>query len=145
LEAAMGGSGIEEERVTQLADVTQPVDGGGVDHGQRFGIETDVVPERVADDLEPGHDGCLGGNPIPVVPRPRPRRAPGPGTERSSPGTSARAAPPGHRTPPGELRSRSEEHTSELQSRGHLVCRLLLEKKNLKQTKATSNRVISPL
>src|SRR5690625_5533816 len=27
-------------------------------------------------------------------------------------------------------RSRSEEHTSELQSRGHLVCRLLLEKKN---------------
>src|SRR5437660_7128601 len=25
---------------------------------------------------------------------------------------------------------RSEEHTSELQSRGHLVCRLLLEKKN---------------
>src|SRR5690625_5324247 len=26
-------------------------------------------------------------------------------------------------------RERSEEHTSELQSRGHLVCRLLLEKK----------------
>src|SRR5690625_6449414 len=25
---------------------------------------------------------------------------------------------------------RSEDHTSELQSRGHLVCRLLLEKKN---------------
>src|SRR5437660_4934223 len=30
-------------------------------------------------------------------------------------------------------RSRSEEHTSELQSRGHLVCRLLLEKKKKKQ------------
>src|SRR5690625_7091661 len=29
-------------------------------------------------------------------------------------------------------RFRSEEHTSELQSRGHLVCRLLLEKKNKK-------------
>src|SRR6266702_5063167 len=28
-----------------------------------------------------------------------------------------------------ETRLRSEEHTSELQSRGHLVCRLLLEKK----------------
>src|SRR5690625_6088748 len=28
-----------------------------------------------------------------------------------------------------ESRGRSEEHTSELQSRGHLVCRLLLEKK----------------
>src|SRR5437870_10652175 len=27
------------------------------------------------------------------------------------------------------MRRRSEEHTSELQSRGHLVCRLLLEKK----------------
>src|SRR5690625_6786788 len=27
-------------------------------------------------------------------------------------------------------RTRSEEHTSELQSRGHLVCRLLLEKKS---------------
>src|SRR5690625_7067518 len=28
---------------------------------------------------------------------------------------------------------RSEEHTSELQSRGHLVCRLLLEKKKTKR------------
>src|SRR5437870_7858920 len=30
---------------------------------------------------------------------------------------------------------RSEEHTSELQSRGHLVCRLLLEKKKTKKTR----------
>src|SRR5439155_3148961 len=30
------------------------------------------------------------------------------------------------------VRKRSEEHTSELQSRGHLVCRLLLEKKKKK-------------
>src|SRR3712207_8392524 len=30
---------------------------------------------------------------------------------------------------PGALRKRSEEHTSELQSRQYLVCRLLLEKK----------------
>src|SRR5690625_2444640 len=29
------------------------------------------------------------------------------------------------------LQDRSEEHTSELQSRGHLVCRLLLHKKNI--------------
>src|SRR5439155_27281110 len=35
--------------------------------------------------------------------------------------------PPGSEHVPGE--ERSEEHTSELQSRGHLVCRLLLEKK----------------
>src|SRR5207253_10563157 len=31
---------------------------------------------------------------------------------------------------------RSEEHTSELQSRGHLVCRLLLEKKKNTRSKA---------
>src|SRR5439155_25707305 len=30
-----------------------------------------------------------------------------------------------------DTRFRSEEHTSELQSRGHLVCRLLLEKKKI--------------
>src|SRR3712207_6888227 len=30
---------------------------------------------------------------------------------------------------PSRLRNRSEEHTSELQSRQYLVCRLLLEKK----------------
>src|SRR3712207_8800384 len=32
--------------------------------------------------------------------------------------------------PAAGARSRSEEHTSELQSRQYLVCRLLLEKKN---------------
>src|SRR5207253_8328736 len=31
--------------------------------------------------------------------------------------------------------TRSEEHTSELQSRGHLVCRLLLEKKKKNKQK----------
>src|SRR5205809_2588369 len=43
----------------------------------------------------------------------------------------ARAA---HRSDPGPdlRRRRSEEHTSELQSRLHLVCRLLLEKKKKK-------------
>src|SRR5439155_9530933 len=36
----------------------------------------------------------------------------------------------------GDIRAaRSEEHTSELQSRGHLVCRLLLEKKKKKNKK----------
>src|SRR2546422_6877365 len=33
--------------------------------------------------------------------------------------------------PHGGMEARSEEHTSELQSRLHLVCRLLLEKKKL--------------
>src|SRR2546429_5707596 len=52
-----------------------------------------------------------------------------------APSTSSRwiRAPPGSaacRSVSGTARaSRSEEHTSELQSRLHLVCRLLLEKK----------------
>src|SRR5439155_17606503 len=43
----------------------------------------------------------------------------------------------------GILRMRSEEHTSELQSRGHLVCRLLLEKKkrHCKASKPTSEYI----
>src|SRR5207253_7901501 len=38
-----------------------------------------------------------------------------------------------------EALSRSEEHTSELQSRGHLVCRLLLEKKQRTRRTADTN------
>src|SRR5687768_18104037 len=38
-----------------------------------------------------------------------------------------------------EERHRSEEHTSELQSRLHLVCRLLLEKKKKKKSNTQSN------
>src|ERR1035437_11045101 len=34
----------------------------------------------------------------------------------------------------GSTESRSEEHTSELQSRQYIVCRLLLEKKNHRDT-----------
>src|SRR5690554_7244489 len=37
--------------------------------------------------------------------------------------------------------ARSEEHTSELQSRPHLVCRLLLEKKKNTSTKHYSTRL----
>src|SRR5699024_12104504 len=50
------------------------------------------------------------------------------GTERC-----CAALPAGWTTPPGTVTKpsgRSEEHTSELQSRFDLVCRLLLEKKN---------------
>src|SRR5688572_31225888 len=36
-----------------------------------------------------------------------------------------------------ETRTRSEEHTSELQSQSNLVCRLLLEKKKKKKQKST--------
>src|SRR5437660_7869753 len=52
-----------------------------------------------------------------------------------APSFSAYCAPV--RWSPARL-TRSEEHTSELQSRGHLVCRLLLEKKK-KQNKLKHN------
>src|SRR3989442_8801110 len=44
------------------------------------------------------------------------------------------------------LHTRSEEHTSELQSRPHLVCRLLLEKKNTHETMtlAQQPRAVEP-
>src|SRR3712207_8868950 len=59
---------------------------------------------------------CVGGDPV----RPAPRLTPGGADLISAPNSG---------TPPGRSRSRSEEHTSELQSRQYLVCRLLLEKK----------------
>src|SRR5262245_64511075 len=59
---------------------------------------------------------------------------------RSCPETRRRCPPPGTATAPGlrslrtaAPRGRSEEHTSELQSLRHLVCRLLLEKKKKKK------------
>src|SRR2546429_1559057 len=39
-------------------------------------------------------------------------------------------------------RERSEEHTSELQSRLHLVCRLLLEKKKIPTTGGTTANIL---
>src|SRR3712207_8438967 len=57
---------------------------------------------------------------------------------REPSGTGSPAAPRG--TLPGSRRScrRSEEHTSELQSRQYLVCRLLLEKKKIKKNLITA-------
>src|SRR5690625_6492425 len=43
----------------------------------------------------------------------------------------------------GDVPRRSEEHTSELQSRGHLVCRLLLEKKKHNKCETTSGTDVS--
>src|SRR3989442_12066452 len=45
----------------------------------------------------------------------------------------------------GNRYSRSEEHTSELQSRPHLVCRLLLEKKKKKHKNIAEVFSISPV
>src|SRR5690625_6485838 len=65
----------------------------------------------------------------------------GPRTPRRPPSPGARSSrtpngPPASSSP---ARTRSEEHTSELQSRGHLVCRLLLEKKKIKKKKTKIN------
>src|SRR3712207_7060199 len=63
---------------------------------------------------------------------------PGPFQHLVAVGDDARplhARPPTVRCPPTRFRGstvRSEEHTSELQSRQYLVCRLLLEKKKTK-------------
>src|SRR5205814_6633481 len=73
-------------------------------------------------------------------PTPKTRRSWLPRRSRDSPrvGPPAPRRPPASRTRPrqrswrhtiGCTRRRSEEHTSELQSLRHLVCRLLLEKK----------------
>src|SRR3989441_7913581 len=68
------------------------------------------------------------------------RRATTASAQRSSPSRwppkkSGLALPTGRKTrswaPSTEITDRSEEHTSELQSLAYLVCRLLLEKKNL--------------
>src|SRR5260221_5931856 len=48
----------------------------------------------------------------------------------SMPPRPMRGCGPVHNPSSGEGASRSEEHTSELQSHSDLVCRLLLEKKN---------------
>src|SRR2546421_7138703 len=47
--------------------------------------------------------------------------------------------PPPARRAELQPRGRSEEHTSELQSRSDLVCRLLLEKKKKKKKKGTAD------
>src|SRR2546422_6252457 len=59
------------------------------------------------------------------VPRPA-SPAPGPRPANCLTPAHSAARPP---APPAPRCRRSEEHTSELQSRLHLVCRLLLEKK----------------
>ena len=54
LEPSVGGAGIDEERVTELADVSQSLYGRCVENRERLGLEADVVPERVANDLVGG-------------------------------------------------------------------------------------------
>src|SRR3712207_7383906 len=76
-----------------------------------------------------GSDRAGGASPpAPAVASPRSRR-PGAGPRSGGP----RRAP------------RSEEHTSELQSRQYLVCRLLLEKKKSKGDKIGTGPALNPV
>src|SRR3712207_8036057 len=76
-------------------------------------------PTRRSSDLELEH--VLGGRPVRVLePAPLVREVPEVGVARVD---------LLHRRRDGDVRS--EEHTSELQSRQYLVCRLLLERKNM--------------
>src|SRR2546430_4263574 len=64
--------------------------------------------------------------------------------------TSRRCSAGGYTCPTSARATRSEEHTSELQSQSNLVCRLLLEKKKRMRTSeagsayAASRRVPTP-
>src|SRR5207247_9876474 len=64
--------------------------------------------------------------------KPHPHRRPVGRSRGRVPRPTRRPEPRRRPRPPGD---RSEEHTSELQSRVDLVCRLLLEKKKKKTTK----------
>ena len=82
LETGMGGAGIDEEGVTDLADVAESLDRRRVEREQRRPVEADVVPEGVADDLQ------IGGSPPDHTRRARRRRSLGrlaADTARSSP------------------------------------------------------------
>src|SRR5258708_29491914 len=67
-------------------------------------------------------------HPSPTLRRPQPGSPCGPGRQGSPERDWWSSGWPGCRAPAGGS-LRSEEHTSELQSPDHLVCRLLLEKK----------------
>src|SRR6266508_3877111 len=128
--------------------VPQPAEGAGAVAGRRRGGGRRRV--RGPDALRPGGDGRrpvrrtdrrpgTGHRAEQLGPRGergRFRRRAGP---RRLPAAARAEAVPGRPhlrqlAPAG----RSEEHTSELQSRGHIVCRLLLEKKKKKRTKKKS-------
>src|SRR5690606_41110141 len=92
------------------------------------------LPTRRSSDLSPNPPMAAWSSP-PPIPSATPRRPP---SRWNSPSPVLREDPPCSGSMPadghGPLPSsgRSEEHTSELQSRENLVCRLLLEKKKHK-------------
>src|SRR5206468_9976054 len=86
---------------------------------------TEIYPLSLHDALPIYHDD-LGRRTVGLVAAQR-------STDAERPGRAGRVGLPGNNEFPtrklAKLHHRSEEHTSELQSRSDLVCRLLLEKK----------------
>src|SRR5207253_3970376 len=99
---------------------------------QVAGIEPEAIEEVSVEEAEaPAEE---------ITPPPMPKQKPGVLKEFVSnlesslgegflPQTTAKEITPHPAPAMAEVAQRSEEHTSVLQSRGHLVCRLLLEKK----------------
>src|SRR2546421_8049760 len=97
---------------------------------QTCALPISALPARAARESRPHHRGIQPGD---RAGRPEP---PG-GCDRSVPeGVGDGSAAGG--------RARSEEHTSELQSRSDLVCRLLLEKKKKKKSSRQLRRQRHP-
>src|SRR5690625_3835529 len=96
-------------------------------HRRRFHRCLVYPPAACATAVNAQHNQCRHGGL--AWPAPRPRAQPRRTLTRQNAGLHRdhvlRPESANHSPQP-----RSEEHTSELQSRGHLVCRLLLEKKN---------------
>src|SRR5215203_3064560 len=87
---------------------------------------------RMVLDRPTRHPECLS-DPVEGLPRPHPLQ--------QLPLTSRQVHAPVRGRPRSLISlERSEEHTSELQSRQYLVCRLLLEKKKNKQTHAPPSK-----
>ena len=57
LEPVVGCAGIDQERVAELAEVAQALQGRGIDQRERFRLDPDIAPQRVADDFEVGRYG----------------------------------------------------------------------------------------
>ena len=60
LEPGVGGAGIDEEGVADLAHVAEPLHRRRVQREQRRAVEADVVPEGIADDFEVFGVGMAG-------------------------------------------------------------------------------------
>ena len=54
LEAAVGGAGVDQECVPDLADVAEALNRGRVEGEKGRAIDPDVVPEGIADDFGGG-------------------------------------------------------------------------------------------